>query len=184
MANSAPDQNLTAKATWMHRLAVIITVAAAISGTVLAAAFAATSAWAYAGVSVCVIGLVVLAEEVRRFHWLNALAFAAFVFLAMVLVWRAAPTLPALVGTTAALAAWDLHAFRERVSSAGKLPTPDAHVLLHLRRLAITLGVGLGLGLMGIWIQVDVSTLAVAGLIALAAIGLTSAVAHLHRTSD
>ncbi len=184
MSTNAPDQNASAKQAWTQRLAVIIYVAAACCGILLAAAFAAASAWAYAGVSVSIIGLVVLAEEINKLRWLSSLAFAAFVFMGMLLLWRGAPALPALAATTAALAAWDLHAFRERILSVGKLPTPDAHVTQHLRRLAITLSIGLGLGLLGIWVQIDVSTLAVAGLITLAAIGLTGTVGYLHRSSD
>ncbi len=184
MSTSAPDQNTITKLAWTQRLAVIIYGAAACSGIVLAAAFAATSAWVHAGISVCIIGLVVLAEEICRFRWLSSLAFAAFVIMGMVLLWRGAPALPALLATTTALAAWDLHAFRERILNVGKVPALAAHVAQHLKRLAIALSIGLGLGLLGIWVQVGVSTLAVAGLIALAAIGLTGAVGYLHRGSD
>ncbi len=149
-----------------------------------AAVLAATSAWAYAGVSVSIIGPVVLAEEINKLRWSSLLAFAAFVFHGHAASWRGVPAPPWrwrprqrrwLRGT--------LHASRAN-PCVGKLPTPDAHVTQHLRRLAITLSIGLGQGLPGIWVQIDVSTLAVAGLITLAAIGLTGTVDTPHRSSD
>lgn len=171
-------------ALWIQRVMLLVYVAIAASGGLLAAAFAAESQWAYAAICILLVGAGVLAEEVTKVRALNAAAFAGIVFMAMLLVWRGNSAVLPLLATTLALAAWDLHAFRQRLTSVDALPTARAHTHEHLRRLGLTLALGFALGLLGLWARVETSTGLVAGLIMLAAIGLTGAVGFLRRASD
>ena len=169
---------------WVQRVTLLTYLTAIISGGLLVVGYAAESRWVYAGICVLIAGMSVLSGEVSKVRGLNGVAFAGLAYMAMLLVWRDNSAVLALAATTFALASWDLHAYRQRLTSVESVPAPRAHTIEHLRRLVLALGVGLALGLLGMWVRIDTGVGVVAGLILLAAVGLTGAIRFLTRSSD
>jgi thiosulfate reductase cytochrome b subunit len=62
-----------------------------------------------------------------------------------------------LVGTLAALAAWDLDHFERRLRTAQRVEAQGALIRAHLRRLSIVAGLGLTLGGIALSVQVEIT---------------------------
>jgi hypothetical protein len=70
---------------------------------------------------------------------------------------RGASTFAMLVGTLAALAAWDLDHFERRLRTAQRVEAQGALIRAHLRRLSIVAGLGLTLGGIALSVQVEIT---------------------------
>ncbi len=105
--------------------------------------FVGKGAWGLAAASLSVGGLWAVGHlrglSVAHGGFLGFLTLGA---LGTLLGWKE----PMLIGTVAALAAWDLDRFARRLRSVGRVEDREGLWALHLRRLLPTLGVGLLLG--------------------------------------
>jgi len=137
------------------------------------------------GAAACVaLGGLWLAGLRRGSNGIEGLGLVGFVAIAAVGVWLdlAAPLL--LVGAVAALVAWDLDRFAQRLLSAGHVEAAPVLVRAHLKWLLIVAGLGLLLGLLAGGIQVPLSFGWVLGLGALAIVGLSRAIRAFNRASE
>lgn len=160
----------------------------------------------YAAIAVAGISAVV-GLGLREF-WIEMVLSLAFSTLALAVAttgWRtrfAGPTfagfalvggggllqgMPALFGLltlAAALIAWDLHHYGERLAQVGRIEEESSLLWAHLRLLFGTVGVGLVLGGMGLLMRVDYGVGAILILGFVLALGLTQAVSYLRKQSD
>ncbi len=120
----------------------------------------------------------------RRWRWVGSLAFLGYigaaaggVFIGLGEVWM-------LLGTVAALAAWDLDHFAHRLQEIPRIEQQEALVASHLQRLALVSGGGLLLGIGARLVQVRFSLGAAVLLGLLAILGLQQFLAMLRRESD
>jgi len=112
----------------------------------LALAFIVTNDWIPA-LSIIVLGVLWSAAVWwRNWDWANAIGLVVFVGIAGFGIWRNLPTFWMLLGSVAALIAWDLAHFAQRLTAAEPL---NEGLLLwrpHFERLLIVGGLGLLLG--------------------------------------
>jgi hypothetical protein len=89
-----------------------------------------------------------------------------------------------LLGTVAALAAWDLDHFAFRLQDISRVEQRETLVTAHLQRLALVSGGGLLLGIGALLVQVRFSLGAAVLLGLLAILGLQQFLVMLRRESD
>jgi hypothetical protein len=123
---------------------------------ILALGYALTPLWLGA-VVVAILGLIWLVGQQRQVDWLNDFGFAFFVAAAAIGVWRGAPSGWMLVGTVAALAAWDLARFDGRLAQVEQIIGGRQLRRDHLRRLLLVAGLGLGFGALALGLQFELS---------------------------
>ncbi|HEU5102774.1 MAG TPA: hypothetical protein VFU22_27320 [Roseiflexaceae bacterium] len=133
---------------------------------VLTLSYAGQALWAGAGIGAA-IGLLWSIGQWRGAHWPTDLYLAGWVGLAAFGAWQGVSAGWMLVAMIAALAAWDLDRFAERLHSAGRVIHPTDLARAHLRQLAIVVGVGLVLGFVALGLRIELTfgwALLVAGL--------------------
>ena len=147
------------------------------------AGYATSGQWIGVAASVA-LGCLWLAGLRRGWQGTEVLGLAGFVGVAAVGVWLevAAPIL--LAGVVAALVAWDLDRFAQRLRSAGQIEQEPALVRAHLRQLPIVAGLGLLLGLAAGIIPAPSSFGWALGLGALAILGLSRVIRAFNRASE
>jgi hypothetical protein len=117
----------------------------------LALGYSGQALWAGSGICAA-IGLLWLGGRWRGWDWAADPCLAGWVAMAALGAWQGVPSGWMLAGLTAALAAWDLDHFAERLSGAGVVTQYAELTRAHLRRLAIVGGMGLllsGIALVG-----------------------------------
>jgi hypothetical protein len=134
---------------------VLIGACAGTAALALALGYAGQALWA--GASLCVaIGLVWLAQS-RGAHWATDACLAGWVGLAAFGAWQGLLAGWMLLGLVAALAAWDLDHFAERLRAAGHVAQRTELTRAHLRRLAIVVGMGLLLGSIALGVRYELT---------------------------
>jgi hypothetical protein len=110
--------------------------------------------------------------------------FAGFAMLATVGLLRGIPALSGLLTVAAALIAWDLQHYGQRLDQVARIEAEPTLIQDHLRRLFMTVGAGVVLAGIALLVRTDysVNILIVLGLVV--AFGLSRAVTYLRRESD
>jgi hypothetical protein len=159
------------------------TIAIGLATLPLALGYAIGGRWIGAGVSVAV-GCLWLIGLRRGWSGTDTLGLVGFTGLATVgvLLALAAPIL--LAGQVAALAAWDLDRFAERMRSAGRVEDAADLTRAHLVRLLAATGTGLVLGSVALGMQLPLSFGWALLLAALIILGLSRAIGWLNRAGD
>jgi hypothetical protein len=166
-----------------------VTAKLALASTLLAAAVLALgyglgSAWSGVG-PILAVGLLWLASQWRDWWgWTASWALAFFTGAAAVGLWLGLGAGWMLAGVVAALSAWDLDHFAQRLKRAGWVEGTCALEHRHLRRLLAVDGLGFLLGAvaLGIRIPFGFGVALVLGLLAMW--GLSRAVGFLRREGD
>jgi hypothetical protein len=194
---------------WKRRLTLLVCGTAGVAGLVLAGEFAARQAWAYAAISLFLIGWAVLAEAaaasegqaphrpkgaktttrfsaavVRTVAGSANAALGGFVIIAALSLLQGAHALGAAVAVSAALMCWDLHHFRRRLDAVAQVIEAGGIARDHLRRLAAVLLFGLILSLAALFVRVRYQVGTAVFLSLLALFGLSRAIAYVRRASD
>jgi hypothetical protein len=159
--------------------AISVVFAALLSAT----AYALGGHWVGATASI-VLGGLWLAGLRRGSNGIEGVGLVGFVGIAAVGAWLELSASVLLVGIVAALVAWDLDRFAQRLRSAGYVEAEPVLVRAHLQRLLIVAGVGLLLGLLAGGIQAPLGFGWVLGLGALAIVGLSRAIRAHNRASE
>jgi hypothetical protein len=155
------------------------------AGTVLAAAalamgYGLQEVWG--GVAVAgVVGGFWLFGQWRRWGRVASVALVLMIGTATVGLWLGVGGGWALAGVVAALAAWDLDRFTQRMRMAGRAVDADVLERRHLRRLSVVSGAGLLLGVVALSVRVRLGFAAAFLLGLLAVLGLSRAVSFLRR---
>ncbi|HJZ48381.1 MAG TPA: hypothetical protein VKE41_14490 [Roseiflexaceae bacterium] len=122
----------------------------------MALGYAGQSLWAGAGICGA-IGLLWLAGHWRGWDWAADPCLAGWVGMAAFGAWHKVGAGWMLGGLVAALAAWDLAHFAERLRGAGLVLQRAELTRTHLRQLASILGAGLLLGSIALGVRIDLT---------------------------
>jgi hypothetical protein len=137
-------------------------------------------------VFVLVLGFLWLVGQRRGWGWMASVMLVFFVGAASIGLWLNVQDGWMLLSVVAALSAWDLDHFAQRLSGVGQNRVEETRDLerRHLERLLIVDGLGLLFGAVALGIEVDLGfgTALLLGL--LAVLGLSRAVGILRRESD
>ena len=101
------------------------------------------------------IGLAWWLGRSRGWRWIASPAMVCLVILDAFGMLRAVFPAWMLAGAAAALAAWDLDHFSQRLASAARVERERQWVSAHLRRLGVVAGLGSLLGLIGLSLQIQ-----------------------------
>jgi hypothetical protein len=166
------------------RMHLIVYTALAIAGLSTAVGFGLRQRWLEMAASLSFTVLALFSETTAWSDRLAGLVFAGYAVLGGFGLLLGIPPLFGLLTLAAALIAWDLHHYRQRLAGVARIEGEFALVRRHLRRLFITVGAGVGLGGLALLVQVDygVGVIVVLGLIL--AFGLSRAVGYLRKESD
>lgn len=89
------------------------------------------------------LGILWLVGQWRRWAWTTTFGLVSFIGLAAGGIWRALPPIWMLIGTVAALAAWDLARFLQRMEQVEQVGDRSTLSRAHLQRLLVVTGLGL-----------------------------------------
>jgi len=157
-------------------------VSTAVAAGALATGYALGGYWAWGAVWIALGSLWGVGRS--RWSWTGSAFFLSFIIAAVVGFWLDLSAGWMLVGTIAALSAWDLDAFTRQLRVVDRVEQESELVRTHLRQLALVSGAGLLLGSVALVVQVDLS-LGVALLLGLLVIiGLRQFLTALRRESD
>ena len=150
-------------------------VSATLATGVLAVGFGIGRLWIGTAAAV-VLGILWLFGQWREWRWSASGFFVSLVVVAAVGTWLDVEPVLTLIGVVAALAAWDLHRFTQRLRLARRIVDADQMSRRHLWRLGFVCGLGLLLGALGLAARVELG-LGVALLLGiLALLGISLAV--------
>ena len=155
----------------------------ALAAAALALGYGLGGTWIGTGL-ILLVGLLWLAGQWRRWGWVASPALVLFVGTAAFGLWLGLGAGWMLAGVVAALSAWDLDHFAQRLKRAGRVEGARALERGHLGRLLAVDGLGLALGALalGLRIQFGFGAALVLGL--LAVWGLSRVVGFLRREGD
>jgi hypothetical protein len=161
----------------------ILPVSIVVAAGALAAGYSLDGLWVAAPAIVC-LGILWLAGHWRGWKWTAPLGLAGCTLLAAGGLWFNLGKGWMLVGLVAALAAWDLDYFLQRLRSVAQVkgaPDLERH---HLFRLLVVVSLGLLLPVLALQVQVRLSlgVLMLLGLVAV--LGLSQALRFLGREID
>ena len=153
-----------------------------LAAAALAVGYAQGGFWGWGVAWVVLGGVWWLGRRWRA--WTGTLAFLIFVLAAVAGLWVDLGGGWMLLGTVAALAAWDLDHFTRRLREGGRVEQEAGLVRAHLRRLAEVSAVGLGLGGVALLARIDLGLGLALLLGLLTVIGLRQFLTALRRESD
>jgi hypothetical protein len=122
----------------------------------LAIGYVGNAIWVGAGITL-VVGLLWLAGQWRGWDWAADFGLICCVGLATFGIWSQLPAVWMLVGTVAALAAWDLDHFAERLRSVGNVVGQAELTRSHLGRLLVVGAAGLLIGAVALGVRLELS---------------------------
>lgn len=158
-----------------------------VAACALALGFALGGVWTWTLFILAFAGLWLLGQW-RGWGWIASLGLIFFVGTAAGGLWLGLAVSWMFLGAVAALVAWDLHHFVQRLRSVGGGETQAARCReleqSHLRRLLIVQGLGVLLAAVALGVKIDFGFGAAFLLGLLAVLGLGRAVAYLRRESD
>jgi hypothetical protein len=139
------------------------------------------------GLAALVLGFLAalwLAAQARRLAWPNGFFLFLFLIAGAAAFFTGAPYWLLLIGGVAALGAWDLYAFLQRLGSAERVAHETGLEGQHLRRLGLIEGIGLLLALMAITIRTNISFWWEALIVLVAIIGIARLVVYARRQAE
>jgi hypothetical protein len=149
----------------------------------LALGYGVDGIWAAA--PICLgLGACWLIGEHLDWRWTNALGLICFLGAAIVGIWSGITVPLLLFSTTAALVAWDLLRFAQRLRTAVQVEGGDVLMRAHVQRLLVIAAVGLLLGGISQGVQLELSFSGALLLGGLAILGLSRAVGFIQHKSD
>ena len=152
--------------------------------------YAQDGVWSWTSLTVSVAGLWLFGLW-RGWEWMASVGLVFFVGTAAGGIWQGLQASWMLLGVVAALTAWDLHHYAQRLKSVGWGDAPVERRSVghnperrHLRRLLLVNGLGLLLATVafGTKIRINLGTAFLLGLLAIG--GLSRAVGFLRREID
>lgn len=150
---------------------------------ILGLGFIFAAHWFGAALAV-LLGLVWLIGQLRAAAWGPTFGLVSFVATAAWGVGQQVGPGWLLAGVVAALAAWDLDRFTQRVRQAGMVADEAALTRQHLRRLAPVLAIGLLAGGLALGVTIELSFALILFLGLLVIFGLSRAIGVLRRRSN
>jgi hypothetical protein len=136
------------------------------------------------GAGALLLGLLWLIGQYRRWPQIASLGLAGFVGLAAVGIWQGVPAGWLFVSSVAALVAWDLAHFAQRLEQAEQVAAENRLVQDHLRQLAGVAGLGLLAGGVALTFQLELNLGWAMLLVVLVLIGLGRMLQAIRRASD
>ena len=165
---------------WTMRLALISTLLATAA---LAHPYALRGYWT--GTLIIVdTGILWLVGRYRRWRWMPSLALALFLGAAVIGMLWMPRSIWMMLGIVAAVSAWDLDHFAQRVRAAGRVEGARDLETRHLQRLLLVDSLGLGLGAVALRLRVTLDFPTALLLAFVAVLGLSWAVRSMRRESD
>lgn len=156
---------------------------AGLSVFVLALGFALSSLWV--GVAAVLAGGALwLLGQLRALDWASSAALVMQAVAAAVAVLLAVSGGWPVLGLVAALVAWDLDQFAQRMRAAGRVDDAPGLERRHIRRLLVVAAIGAVLGAIGLGLRVRLSFGLALLLAALAMLGLSLVVGYIRRVGD
>ena len=155
---------------------------AGLSVFALALGFALSGLWAGMAAVLAAGALWLLGH--RALPWASSAALVTLAAAAAVAVLLAVGGGWPVLGLVAALVAWDLDQFAQRMRAAGRVDGAPELERRHIRRLLVVAATGGVLGAIGLGIRVRLSFELALILVALAMLGLSIAVGFLRRLRD
>jgi hypothetical protein len=131
-------------------------ICAGLATLALALGYAGQALWAGAGLCIA-IGLLWLGGQWRGADWVADPCLAGWVGLAAFGAWQGLAAGVMLLGVGAALAAWDLGHFAERLQRAGRVAQRSELTRAHLRQLAIVEMIGALLGAIALGLRLELT---------------------------
>jgi hypothetical protein len=161
----------------------LVSLSVGLATCALALGYALGGYWTWAPFIVA-LGPLWLLGLWRDWGWMASLGLVLFIgaavggfYLDLTAGWM-------LLGAVAALVAWDLHSFRQRLRSVGRVGGARELERRHLWRLLVVSGLGLLLAGTALGIKVKFSFAVACLLGLLAALGLNRTIGFLRRESD
>ena len=130
------------------------------------------------------LGFLWLIGQRRGWGWMASAGLVFFVSAAAFGLWLGAGTGWMLIGVAAALSAWDLDYFTQRLSGVGRVGRTHNLEHRHLQRLLIVDILGLVLAIVALGIQVEFGLVTAMLLGLLTVLGLSRMVGFLRREGD
>ena len=156
---------------------------AGLSVFVLALAFALSGLWA--GVAAVLAGGALwLLGHLRALRWTSSVALIVLAAAAAAEVLLAEGGGWSLLGLVAALVAWDLEQFAQRMRAAGRVDDATGLERRHIQRLLAVAAIGGLLGAIGLGLQVRLTFEWALVLAALVMLGLGPIVGYMRRVGD
>jgi hypothetical protein len=153
----------------------------------LAATAALAAAYVMGGAVQIAVGIVLFGglwffANQRNAHGLAfPMLFGTYITSAALFYWFEVPPWFALIAAIAAVGAWDLDYFLQRLQFANPDATNPRLGIDHLRRLGLAEGLGLVLGIVGLTTQIQISFWVAVALALLTAIGLSRLIVYLRK---
>ncbi len=164
-------------------IAKLLPISIILSASVLALGCGLNGLWTWVEFVVAVGSLWLLGRW-RGWGWMAFVGLASFVGAAAAALWLGVGAGWTLFGVTAALSAWDLDHFAQRLSRVEQTDGTRALERRHLERLLIVDGLGLLLGAVALGIKIEFGFGAALLLGLIAVLGLSQAIGFLRRESD
>ena len=162
--------------------AKLLPVSIGLAACALALGYATSRLWTGA-LFIAALGVLWLLGRRYGWGWVASVALVFFVGAAVVGLWLNLGAGWMLLGVVAALCAWDLDHFAQRLMSVGRVERERELERAHLQRLLIVSGLGFLLAAVALGINVKLNFGAVFLLALLAVLGLSRAIGFLRRES-
>lgn len=166
---------------WMA--AVLSLASAGLSVLILALGYALSSLWAGVVAVLAASGLWLLGHR-RALTWTSSVFLVAQAAAAAVAMLHGVWGGWSVMGLAAALVAWDLDQFAQRLRVAGRVDDAPGQERRHIQRVLIVAGVGGLLGILGLVVQVRLSFGLALFLAVLAMLGLGLIIGYMRRVGD
>ena len=164
-------------------VAKLLFISTVLAAGALALGYGLIGLWTWA-VSAVGLGFLWLLGQQRGWGWAASVGLTLFVSAAAVGLWLDAGAGWMLVCVVAALSAWDLDQFTQRLNGVGRVERLRDLEQRHLQRLLIVAVLGLTLSVIALGIRVEFGFGAALLLGLLVVIGLSRAIGFLRRESD
>jgi len=165
---------------WIRRFFWLELLIAAVS---LAVGYAISGWWIASGV-VIFLGAVWAAVRFRGGSGLEGLLLYLFLFAAAAGFWVGSPGWLMLLTSVAALGAWDLDHFLQRLSEAEDIEFETGLGRDHLKRLFLVQGIGFAAGFLALIARPKIGFWWAVLLVLLAVIGLSRIIAYVRREAE
>ena len=161
----------------------LLLVSSILAAFTAALGYALADLWSGA-LLISILGLLWLVAQRCAWDWVASVALVLFVGAIAYGVWLEAQGVWLAIGLVAALSAWDLDYFRQRLSSVKCVEGQRELERRHLRRLSVVAGLGLVLAMVALEGKVTFGLAPALLLGLLVVLGLGGVIGYLRRESD